>query len=554
MTTFESQWHRRTRQLFRGAEDDPNAIYRNAPEAFFSNRLRVRYITPKMSEMLHAMLHHEMVIVKSATGTGKSYTLAGAAIWLYKSYKRAGIYTAAASPIDNLRNILWGEIGTFVAHVPELFADDKINDLTIRRAKKEYITGVTIPSRGREADMVTAFSGKHHPDCVAGLFDEGDGVPDPCFTAFEGCLSGGKKRLAVICLNPKKREGYAYSQIIQGRAKVITMDAYSHPNVVSGEDLIPGAVNQPVVVRRLNEWCEPLSPLEEPDENCFVLPAFLDGLIGHSTSGKEYRPLVPGYYRATDDQYWYKIAGEYPPMGMNRLVSETKMMEAVARWQRYMDLNHGPPEDVVPDMGFDVADTEDDNALCFRYGSFVDTFVIWSGFDPPYSAKKASEYYHSRGCRQVFVDSIGVGAAIPSLMTGDGKCKHVIAVKVNEDAPGYSIDGEFDSMRDYAYVQLANWINNDITAMLPDDERLLASLRVLKRVPGPNDRIRVTQKKDMRSLLGFSPDAMEALMLTFIPKAFDSGSFPGANVPNRVSREQIEKELRLRRLLQGVRN
>lgn len=549
---FGTQWHSRSRSIFGGATSNPLHAYRDRPQAFFREQLKTPHITAQMSQLLDAMLTHQIVVVKSATGTGKSYTLAGASIWLYKTWPRVGVYTAAASPIDNLKLILWGEIGTFVAANPDLFKPDKVNDLHIGRAKKEYITGLTIPSRGREADMIAAFSGKHHPDCIAGFFDEGDGIPDPCYIGFDGCLSGGGKQLLVVAFNPKKREGWVYNQILQGRAHVVTMDAYSHTNVITGKIVVPGAVDRPATVRRINEWAEPLLSTDEPDENCFLLPEFLVGEVGFSRSGKEYKPLRSGYYHVNDDQYWYKVAGEFPPMGMGRLISEVKLDEAVARWRRYMDLNGGPPDDVLPDMGFDVADTDDDNALCFRYGSFVDEFIVWSGFDVPYSAKRASEQYHKRNCRQAFVDSIGVGAAVPPLMAGDGKCKRVISAKVNEEAPGITVDGEFDSMRDYAYLQVANFINNDPTAMIPPSERLLAGLRTLKRMPAPNDRIRVTSKKEMKSVLGFSPDEMESLMLTFFPKSIDTG--PLRTNSGAVTREEVGQEMRLRRLMMGLRD
>lgn len=549
---FDREWHNRAKRMMRGGNDNPYYKYRENPQGFFRNELGTSHITASMDELMHAMLKYQFVVVKSATGTGKSYTLAGAAVWLYKTYKEVGVYTAAASPLPNLKKILWGEIGTFAAERPELFEGDRLTDMNIERAAKEYITGLTIPSRGKEADMISAFSGKHHPDCIAFFFDEGDGIPDPCYIGADGCLSGGGKQLMVIALNPKKREGYPYSLITQNRAHVITMSAYDHPNVVTGREIIKGAVDRPATVRRINEYAEPLLSTEEMDENCFILPDFLVGEVGFARSGREYKPLIAGAYHVTNDEYWYKVEGKYPPLGMNRLISETKMSEAVERWKVYVDIHGGPPENSIVDMGFDVADTEDNNSLCFRYGSFVDDFVVWSGFDTPVSAKKASEYYHRRGCRQAFVDAIGVGSGIPYLMSTEGKCSKVIAVKVNEEAPGFTIDGDFDSIRDYAYLQMANWINNDPTAMLPDNERLIASLRVLKRVPAPNDRIRVTQKKEMRSLLGFSPDEMESLMLTFAPKGVDAGSMPSREA-NRADRQTVEGEMRLRRLLQGIR-
>ena len=165
--------------------------------------------------------------------------------------------------------------------------------------------GVSIPTSGTEAQREGKFSGKHAPYLLF-VVDEGDAVPDEVYRAIESCMTGGHARLLVM-FNPRHESGAVYRMIRDGRAKVIRLSALHHPNVVTGEDRIPGAVTRETTIRRINEWCRPLAIGERSGAGCFELPEFLVGVTAQSQAGDTYPPLKPGWYKITDPAFSYMV-------------------------------------------------------------------------------------------------------------------------------------------------------------------------------------------------------------------------------------------------------
>ena len=523
-------------RLVRGpSEADKYARYRDDYEAFFYDELGVSLLTDSQRGILKVVRDNERTVVTSATGTGKTFLLGGLAVLLFVCWDRSGVYVSAAPPEPNLRNLAWGEIMRFVSQNPAMFSGMVIKDLII--SKSEYVAaakhstregrsriqGLTIPSQGREDKMEASFSGKHNEDSVAHLHDEGDGIPDPCYRGADGCLSGSGNQKQVIFLNPKVRDGEPWRMIETGIARHVVLSAFDHPNVQTGKMIIPGAVTREKTLERINLWTSPLNPYEEPDEFCFVVPDFLIGQTCADPRGGVFDPLPAGYRRIDDLQFYTKVLGTYPPVSSGALVNLVKLSEAVMRWKMYRKV-HGidAPADIAPAMTFDVADnpTLDRAVTMFKYGDYVDLPVRLLGTDAHDYAGKAADLYHARKVSICYVDSTGLGTTVPHIMIRNHNCPVVIGVRFSKGAP-WSDLGTFGTMRDYCIYMMARWINSSSTAMIPDDERLIAALKIVEGKT--TDKFRVTDKRAMRKSLGFSPDEMDALSLYFAPKTFFSG-------------------------------
>ena len=308
-----------------------------------------------------------------------------------------------------------------------------------------------------------------------------------------------------------------------GRAKVVNLSAFSHPNVVSGRDEIPGAVTRVTTVRRVNEWCRPLSPGEALDNECFELPAFLEGQIAISQSGQAYPPLSPGWYKIMEPAFSYMVLGEYPAQGSAQLISREWIAKARSRWDAYVS-EHGeiPPQGSSAVLGLDVGEFGTDaNVACFRYGNFVDRSVAWGGVDTTVTADRAVEEFNRRNTAVCQVDATGVGAGVAPLMMRNG-CP-AVAVKVASSPTMKTELGEFNTLRDQLWWATREWLRTD-QAMLPPDEMLLEDLRT-PTYEIRNGKIRVMDKATMRDLLKRSPDRADALCLTFN----ETGFFAGCN-------------------------
>lgn len=515
--------------------------YADDPVGFARDKLKIERLTADQITLMEAVVNYPIVVALSATGVGKTYVLSLIALWFYFCREAPQVWSFAAPPESNLRHLLWGEMYTRVNENPVLFeGEDVRSSMLIRRAPKEFIIGVPIPRSASEEDVESSFSGKHAPSLLF-LGDEADAIPDAVFRGVDGCLSGGFARM-VLCLNPKRKYGMVWDYVNTGKAHVVEMGAFSHVNVRTGRDEIPGAVTREKTVQRINEWAEPLPPDEEVDSMCFELPQFLEGAVASSGSGVNYPPLQPGWYRIIDGQLATKVLGRYPPAGTDQLIHDRWIEEAQTKWEAWRAMHGGavvPPEGIQPAMTFDVAGGgPDGNVVILRYGTWFSEPITWGGVDSDLAAQKGARLYAEHQAKIAYVDASGVGngaAQKMQRMVGDEEIQAIartqgrtlsyinaIPVDTGEKSVGWSEEGQFMHIRDEAYwaLRLAFKEGN---IMIPPANRSHACKKLedaLKKLTYEveGSYIRIVKKRTMINRLGGeSPDEADALMLHFVP-------------------------------------
>lgn len=501
--------------------------YANDPLGFCSHELGAEF-TPEIEKVLLSVRDNPVTIARSANGVGKSFSAAHIATWFYKAFPDAKVYVTAAPPLDNLKRVLWGEIMTLFHRHPGLFQKDQTRTLEIFASEKQFISGVAIPTSGTAEERQAKFSGKH---AAALLFivDEGDAVPDEVYKGIESCMSGGMARL-LIMFNPRAERGPVYIREKTGNGFVVHLSALDHPNVTSGVDLIPGAVNRDITVRRINEWTRPLMEGEKaiPAEE-FEVPEFLVGWVAIAQDGQKYPPLPAGIRKITEPAFYYMVLGQYPAQDETQLISEAWVRAARDRWDAYVAV-HGetpPPSDETL-MGVDVAELGTDyNVACLRYGGFVARFLPWAGLDGHATANKCLGLHRKHKVTMTMIDASGYGSTVAPFMARAGRNDNlatenikVVGVKVGEKPMSFvKVEwGEFYSLRDQLWWALREWLRTDPYAMLPPDELLLEELKIVTYgVDDRSNKIKIMRKDDMRALLKRSPDRADALCLTFNP-------------------------------------
>lgn len=469
-------------------------------------------LTPDVKKMMESVRDHQVTIAKSANATGKTHAAARVAVWWYKVFEICQIYTAAAPPQSNLEKLLWGEIGSLLEKHSALFENDDLKNLHVARSANTFLTGVSVPSSGTAAQREGKFSGKHSPNLLF-ILDEGDAIPDEVYRGIESCLSGGHGRLLVM-FNPRAEQGAPYRMIRDRVANVVELSAFAHPNVLTGKNIISGAVDRPTTIRRINQWTRPLSDKERPDNTCFELPHFLEGTTTIDQAGRALPPLRGGWYKIIEPAFSYMVLGRYPSQGSASLISREWIDRARARWDSYVAENgERPPAGTTAVMGQDVGEFGTDaNVSCFRYGGFVERLVAWSGVDTIITGNRATEEYKARSVRFCNVDATGIGAGVAPHMKTLG-CR-ANAVKVASSPTQKTDMGEFKNMRSQLWWAMREWLRTDAGAMLPPDDMLLEELAIpTYEVIG--SRIEVMRKPIMRELLKRSPDRADALCLSF---------------------------------------
>jgi len=136
--------------------------YQDDPVGFGEDVLGDTF-TEEVKVLMKSVRDYPITVARSANATGKTHAAARIAIWFYKTFPDSQVYTSAAPPESNLKKLLWGEIGSTVEKHPKLFAVDSIRSLFIGRSARSFISGVTIPASGTEAQREAKFSGKHAP-------------------------------------------------------------------------------------------------------------------------------------------------------------------------------------------------------------------------------------------------------------------------------------------------------------------------------------------------------------------------------------------------------
>ena len=492
--------------------------YKDDPIGFCSNVLEIS-LTKDMVSICNSVINNQITIVKSANAIGKTFCAASLAAWFYKCRENAQVYTTAAPPLDNLKRILWGEISKLIDRKKAVFEKDKITRFNISRSESSFIVGVSIPTSGTVEQRESKFAGKHSENLMF-IVDEGDAVPLEIYKGIESCMSGGDVKLLVL-FNPRMQSGKLYQMEIENTAKVIKASAFNHPNVVTGKNLIKGAVTREITVRRINEWTRQLMEVEIIDGECFEIPEYLVNAAATAQDGSIYPPLEGGHRKIISNEFSYMVLGEYPSQSETQLISDDWIMKARNRWDEYVSVN-GEIQ-VNPIMGLDIAEYgKDYNVACLREGNFVARFNMWMGIDVIKSGDRAVTIYNDKNVSLVVVDATGVGAGVAPYMARQtvksGKVK-AVSIKVSE-RPHYgyvkSELGDFYQLRDQLWWAVREWLRLE-EAMLPPDEFLIQELKTpTYRII--NGKIKIVEKDKMREILRRSTDRADSLCLTFSPK------------------------------------
>jgi len=478
-----------------------------ADPAGFGREVLGEYFTDDVVRVMESVRDYPITVARSGNGTGKTHGAARIATWFYLCFPGAKVYTTAAPPEQNLRNLLWG-----------------VTDMRISRSPNEFITGILVPSSGSPDERQARFSGKHAPYLLF-IVDEGDAVPEAVYKGIESCMSGGMARL-LIMFNPRSRTGPVYLKERRGEANVVELSAFTHPNVVTGEDKISGAVDRPTTVRRINEWTRPLMPDETPDGQCFEVPEYLVGVVGADRLGNPYPPLPAGWRKITDSSFSHMVLARYPAAAPTQLISEEWIDAAELRYRAYVaQYGELPPANVRPIMGVDVGEYgHDDSSLCRRYGTWVAPFITWNGVDVLITGDKVAEYFVLYNGLRANVDSTGVGAGVAPQVMRALKARHypyrrgdinriMVAAKPTKEVE----HGQFAQLRDQLWWEVREWLKGDPGAMLPPDENLRDELLAPTYERDRRGNIKVTDKETLRTRLGRSPNKADSLAMTFAP-------------------------------------
>jgi len=466
----------------------PSPHYRQKPIEFFREVLGVEPWSRQI-EVIEAVRDYDRVAVASGHKVGKSNLAAGLALWWFCSCEdaRAIMSSTTSRQVDQ---ILWRELMMLRARSGRC-VQCKLDDpdgLIIKRPCPHSAmiggdlgmlarTGLksddfreVVGFTAREAEAVQGVSGRN----LLYILDEASGIPDAIFEGVEGNRAGGAK--ALLLGNPTRNEGEFFEAFYSKSAfyKTIRISSEETPNVVQGRAVIPGLASRDWIDAKREEWGED-SPL--------------------------YRVRVKGLHALNES---------------GRIFNLHAIALAEQRW-------HDTAEAGLLYIGLDPAGESgmgDEWMFCMRRGLKVLAFRPFRGLTEDQALVQLlvliTEFKLPRETPVIVLDREGaIGAKITILLRAY-EADHTAAFQLTTVRAS---DGArrkpkiYDRLRDELAGNLEQWFRDG--GAIVEDVKLEKELHTLEWTQTlRGGRLKVTDKKVIRKILGRSPDRYDALALS----------------------------------------
>ena len=198
--------------------------YNTRPKDFFVDILRVT-LDKQQESFLSSVKAGCRICVKSSKGTGKTFLIAGLALWFLTCHPKVTARTLSPS-YDQLIDVFMREVQLHHARMIPEFAqllDIKYDKITLKDEPTNMLVCVSAKSTKRERQ-----SGVHSFTQVY-LFDEGSGIPDDTYSNAIGSLGTAYGDYVIIVSNPERGSEPFYTNLFTKKPKgwdIFTFDAF----------------------------------------------------------------------------------------------------------------------------------------------------------------------------------------------------------------------------------------------------------------------------------------------------------------------------------------
>jgi hypothetical protein len=434
-------------------------------------------LTPDQTLFIDDLAHSDNVAVKSGHGTGKSCGVGCAVLWfLYTHYPSIVITTAPTE--RQVKEILWREIRFRKAQALKPLPGKPLT-MKLDLGPRHYALGFST----NDVQQMQGF----HCDYVMIVIDEANGFPDELFQAILGLVSGGTRVLLVRIGNPIEPIGHFFNAFTDPDVSKHTMSCLNHPNVLTGKNIIPGAVTKSWVDKMLRLW------------------------------GK-------------DSAFWdSRVLGNFPRVATDIVVNLPWVEQAEQEKPR-----RGKDDELF--MGYDSAEYGNDEHVWYIGTRTVRVHVeVQRNIEPSAGAgvTKRLQRQFSIPEKNITIDGTGAGAVMYSFLKLD--LPDVRRFVARETALN---DKEFEDKQSEAYWHIRNMLNpeSDIFDRYSFNgkvDKVKADICSRKYISSPGKgRIMLEPKPKFRDRLLRSPNWGDAMMLCYSPlvSGVDFGLFVLPNV------------------------
>lgn len=444
---------------------------------------------PWQDEVLREFPHNQRVAMKASKGPGKSTLLAWLA-WNFLLTRPHPKIAATSVSGDNLRDGLWSEMAKWMEKSPvlkEAFTWQK-ERIFFKAYPETWWMSARNWSKSADLNSLGNTLAGLHADYIMFIIDESGGIPDAIMASAEAALSSCKEGHIVQAGNPTHLEGPLY------RACTTERSLWRVYEITS----------------------DPADPKRSP-----------------RVSVKWAQEQIDKYGK---DNPWVlvNVYGRFPPASFNALIGPEDIQAAIKRRYRETELSLQPRI-----LGVDVARYGDDSSILFpRQGLQAFQPEQYRGLDGTSGAERVMFKWNSWNVDGCFVDNTGgFGASWIDNLVRLGKTPTGIHFSQSAVDPQY-----FNKRAEMAFG-CVQWIKAG--GALPDIPELTNAL-IQTTYTFKGDQLIIEPKDDIKAKLGYSPDHMDALMLTFAYSVerqdHDNKMFPASRPGNQFEYDPFSRD------------
>lgn len=443
-------------------QNDPTrfAIYADDPEGFCRDVLGVE-LWAKQLEILNALTHSRRVAVRSGHGTGKTFVSACAVLWWL--YARQGLVVTTAPTWEHVVSVLWREINEIhrraPVHLPTTTGE--VFQTELRVTDSWYAVGLS-------TNKPSAFQGRHHARLLV-VVDEAPGVAEQVHLEISTLATGAQNCIFMVG-NPTTTSGTFYEAFkMPDLWDCLRVNCLDHPNVVSGDEVIPGAVTRGWIDEKKRSWGE-------------------------------------------NHPFWYsRVLGEFPKIS-NRGVIPLGWIEAAQNEDERLKAQKQAQLDRMPMIGgLDVARYGDNQCvLTIRHGDAVISQEAWGNLSTMETVGRAMRAIDDLKLKALVIDAAGVVAGVYDRL-----------LELRAPVYGYNgghrafTPGSFANRRSEMWWAIRTRLEKKRLWLPQHCERLVADLVTPEYELASSGRIQVETKEKLLDRGVRSPDFADSLILCF---------------------------------------
>lgn len=498
--------------------------YADDPVGFVRYVLEVRYLTVRQIEILESVRDNRETNVPAGYNVGKTFIAACIVLWWV--FARGGVAVTTAPTKRQVEKLLWREVRKMYDRAQGKLGGHR-GEVSVYLSETAQAWGFTASQHSEDSAAGT------HEENLLAIIDEANGVSRAIDNAFKGWIGGAKNRGLRIG-NPTK-DGTPFSLACASRG-YIRIPCFDHPNISwayhpdgEGDWAMRPEVAKTITTKKADGSIEVLPRDQWPAKYAEHREDKVPGAVSVEwiEDTRQDPSTGPG------SVFWQgRVLGVFPSDASTSIVPRPWFLAARARYdadpQKWEEETASEPWT----HGLDVGDGNDDHALATRRAELLAEIQV--------KATRGDRRDNARAVAlvlntldggathpepipgKVLVDYIGVGAGVLSnLLEAEVSA---FGVNFGEKPRSARNRRRFVNLKAFLYWGLRERFQSGEIAIRPlprtIEQRLMEELANTKWDEDLQGRVQIQDKKELREILGRSPDVADAVAISF----YEAGS------------------------------